>query len=197
MCIRRGSLEYRLFRIATTVTLSQHTLIFLPDHPDSHTTASMMIGVSSFAAIPSSPDSSFHGSWNHSVRCQAPQPQLPDASEVMTRLSWYCSQWAWCHSNEMQTFSTTECLTWIPYSNVCGDACPLPRSRVRWCGVKMNFLVSPLWMHAVTSQSGILALPACMPSSFPTHAPRSSATLASHLATEELVQQCQFQFLGM
>ena len=49
----------------------------------------MIMGINSFTAICSVRDLSSQASWNHSLWCHAPHPQLPEASEVNSSLSFW------------------------------------------------------------------------------------------------------------
>ena len=67
---------------ATTAALSHLALTLPPFHALPHTTAAIIMGISSLAAIWRGCVLLFHASWNHLWPCQAPHPHAPDASEV-------------------------------------------------------------------------------------------------------------------
>ena len=69
---------------ATTASLSHFDITTLPSQCLPHIAAAITIGINSFVAmlVLSAMSVSSHGSWNHLLSQNAPQPHLPDASEM-------------------------------------------------------------------------------------------------------------------
>ena len=79
-----GSLADPLLTAATTAMLSQRQQTRLPAQCGPHSTTAITIGTSSLGVIDAVAHDSGHCSWNHSSSWTAPQPHVPDASDLTT-----------------------------------------------------------------------------------------------------------------
>lgn len=68
--------------MATTAALSHRTWIVVPPRCEPHIAAAITMRISSFLVMLWDSNCSAHFNWNHSVPANAPQPQLPEASDV-------------------------------------------------------------------------------------------------------------------
>ena len=133
-CIASGSLLSPLLIMATTAALSQYDITHFPFHSFPQTAAANMIGMSSLTVMCNSRVTSGHLSWNHSLSENAPQPHLPDASDVtatyqllhlasyMNDTPFHCSAKRSHHSisdlaSLLSRTKWSRCLTTFPRSN--------------------------------------------------------------------------------
>lgn len=82
-CITIGSLLWWDLRICSTAMLSHRALMVLPAHLLPHVTAAITTGSSSLEVMCQWMVACVHCSWNQLWLWKAPQPQFPEASEVI------------------------------------------------------------------------------------------------------------------
>ena len=81
--MRSLSRLYLLFKTVTTAKLSQLEVTLFPCRSGPQTNAAIRIGINSFTAMCFWQILLSHSNWNHSLSYHAPQPHVPDASNVI------------------------------------------------------------------------------------------------------------------
>ena len=90
-CITISFLADPALSMWTTAMLSVRMSTVWPDHDLPQMARAIRIGRSSFAVISTAPHAGGHCSWNQSEPAEAPQLQVPDASDVT--LAWGVVAW--------------------------------------------------------------------------------------------------------